>query len=240
MPPKKENDPEVLRLSEEIEHLQQRVDSYNQEVNTLYGPFPQVERDRAALVVELRSLLNSIPMKPSILREIRKEIERLELLTIPQVTIRKTVEELQVLEQRLVEIQQHLGKGQRTHAIFPTPTGAGWEDIEIRFLGDHRLEADAFQERAVFNYVEAGFEDRRNGNPNSAWILLRELAKAGGCFERPLVVSEKLAKVEKAVQSLRNCLKKLFELNDDPFHPFRKVKCYQTRFKVSFPRAQDR
>ena len=65
--------------------------------------------------------------------------------------------------------------------------------------------------------------------PDTIWVLLRELAKNGEIR----IEGKDRAVVEKAIQALRKRLKDLFELDDDPFHPFRESRCYRSRFKMS-------
>jgi hypothetical protein len=120
---------------------------------------------------------------------------------------------------------------------FPTPPGATWSDVTIRFLSDHQIYVKVCnKEEPALNYAEAGFEDARTTNPNSAWALLCELAKHGGKLE---LRGQHKEKVEKAVQALKKQLKALFGITDDPFLSYRSVKCYQTKFTVSFPKADE-
>lgn len=59
-------------------------------------------------------------------------------------------------------------------------TGAGWASIEIKFLSDERLQIFKEGSSETRNYAELGFEDRRNGMPNQAWLTLRTLAMKRG------------------------------------------------------------
>ncbi len=217
---------EIARQQEEVTRRRKQVDTYNQEIGQLLEPFPIAQRRRDKLVRELRNLLNSMPIEPSILREIRGEVERLALLTDTQVGMQKTYDELQILEQRLEEIRKHLERGERTHTSFPTPSGAKWEDVAIRFLSDHRIEVIVLGQRATYNYAEAGFEDRRSRNPVLSWVSLRELARNGGRVDRPVALANR-KNLGKNIRDLRKRLKRLFELEDDPINSYHQMKCYQ-------------
>ena len=134
--------------------------------------------------------------------------------------------------------------GQVNRARFNTPAGTTWKDIVVRFLGDHRIQVTAHEHTAhkhteVFNFVEAGFEDLRTKNPNSAWILLCRIAKRDGRLERPNQRKE-IRKVEKDVQELKKRLRSLFGIDEDPFLPFRPTKTYQAKFNLSFPQSDTR
>ena len=108
----------------------------------------------------------------------------------------------------------------------------------MRFLSRETVEIATPDSRRHYNFSELGFEDRRkSGASNTAWVFLRQLALAkDNEIKRP--VSEP-ARVEKAVQDLRKRLKDLFGLDDDPFHPYRQVKHYAPKFKLSFPNPVD-
>src|ERR1022692_2327545 len=62
----------------------------------------------------------------------------------------------------------------------PAPAGTRWEDIEISFLSDERVQIQIGSQRETRNYDEMGFADGRNGLPSKPWILLRTLASMQG------------------------------------------------------------
>jgi hypothetical protein len=211
---------------------QEQFDSLTREIGELCDPFPRVEKERGRFVRELETVLNATPVTPATLLEIRKEMERLPLLQDPEVGMEQCEADLVTLQQRLTEMLVCLPGGSKQHmAEFPTPQGAAWEDVRIRFLSDHRIAVDVLGVSVVFNFAEAGFEDRRTSNPNTNWILLGQIARRNGQLERPRGRREDVRKVEKGVQGLRD----LFRIPEDPFLPYRKVGCYQARFKISFP-----
>lgn len=112
-----------------------------------------------------------------------------------------------------------------------------WEDIEVSFLSDERVQIRIGNQTETRNYSEIGFENRKNGAPVLAWETLRELAKAGGVI-RIASDSRRWAKLEKRIQEIRAKFKGQFGLADDPI-PFTKKKLhdpdnfgYHTKFKV--------
>ncbi|MCH7687545.1 MAG: hypothetical protein IH899_12835 [Planctomycetes bacterium] len=109
--------------------------------------------------------------------------------------------------------------------------------MNIRFLSDHKIQVNVLGRSEVFNYAEAGFENHKTQNPNLAWILLRQFAERNGQVDRPRDRRSDLRRMEKSVQAIRKRFKELFKIPDDPFLPYRQVKCYQTKFKISFPQA---
>ena len=223
---------------EETTRRKEELDCWNQEIDELYRPFARVENERRVLVRELQNVLNSIPIDPPQLREVREEIERLELLTDPHLGMRRSYEDLVNLQQRLAEFRNCLpGSSKQVPASFPTPDGATWKDVNIRFLSDHMIQVTVLGCSKAFNYAEAGFENRKTQNPNYAWNLLRQFAGQNGQMERPQGKRSDLTRMEKDVQAIRKRFKELFKIPDDPFLPYRQEKCYQTIFKISFPQA---
>jgi hypothetical protein len=66
-----------------------------------------------------------------------------------------------------------------------TTTIASWEDIEILFLSDHRVQIRDGAKQETYNYEELGFADGRvkrgkTPKPNRAWAILRETAIQAG------------------------------------------------------------
>jgi len=118
-----------------------------------------------------------------------------------------------------------------SHHYPTTQSGAtDWQDIEIEFLSDERVQIRIGQRLETCNYSEMGFKDRRSGKPNLAWITLRLLAEQGGTIK----VAEKdrtWEKVEKRIQGIRKSLRCYFELSSDPL-PFVKGGGFRARFKI--------
>lgn len=103
-----------------------------------------------------------------------------------------------------------------------------WEDIEISFLSDHRIQISAPSLNETLNYAEMGFVDDRKKTPNSAWKTLRELAELGGRIR----TGSNWNKVEKRMQEIRKVFREQFGISDNPL-PFVKGTGYQARFKIS-------
>jgi hypothetical protein len=106
-----------------------------------------------------------------------------------------------------------------------------WKDVEIAFLSDHRVEiCYRAKSRESCSYGELGFEDRRTGNPNRAWIVLHALAAANGTLPRPRAGRER-SMIQKRVEEIREKLRDYFNIEGDPV-PFN-GNCYQTSFKIT-------
>jgi hypothetical protein len=111
-----------------------------------------------------------------------------------------------------------------------------WEDIEIEFLSDERLQVRVGGTIETCNYGEWGFVDRRNGKPNHGWILLRHLAETGGTLKDAAALCKEWPAAEKDIQRVRQALRKRFLLDDNPL-PFIPGIGYQARFKIGCARS---
>ena len=63
---------------------------------------------------------------------------------------------------------------------FPTPAGATWGDVTIKFLDGHRVSIRCKTESRVFNFTEMGFSGRKNAEFDVQWKLLQALALGHG------------------------------------------------------------
>src|ERR1017187_6018721 len=108
---------------------------------------------------------------------------------------------------------------------------AAWDAIEISFLSDERVQIRSGTSTETFNYGEMGFEDRRNGKPNRAWLTLRVLAEAGGIVRNAATTGRDWTTVEKRMQELRKALRDHFRVSADPL-PFVRGTGYQACFKI--------
>jgi hypothetical protein len=113
-----------------------------------------------------------------------------------------------------------------------------WEDLEIRFLSEERVQVSAPGRLETRNYAEMGFLDRRSGQPTLGWGALRLLAEHHGTISSGRQAGIKWAGVEKRVQEIRKRLRELHPAPGDPL-PFinndehaGKVSGYEARFRI--------
>ena len=123
-------------------------------------------------------------------------------------------------------------------AANPKPQAHKWEDIDISFLSDQRVQITIGPQTETRNYAEMGFASKQNGMPVLAWHALRTMAEDGG-VTTVASDSRKWAKVEKRMQEIRNVLRHQFGLTDDPVPYTKKTPRnpgefgYRTKFKLS-------
>ena len=129
-----------------------------------------------------------------------------------------------------ISTQQNGQENSSARAEQPHPTLKRWQEIKITFLSDNRIEVCwGATEPETYNYGEFGFEDRRSGKPNLAWIMLRELSKEGGTRPQP-PAGKTRAKEQKRIEEIREHLKNHFKIDTDPI-PFNGSE-YKTSFKI--------
>lgn len=130
-----------------------------------------------------------------------------------------------------------------TNNIVPIklPPNTKWEYITIQFLDYDEVIITAskhFKKRV--NYQRMGFEDQKSKKPNKQWQFLYDLAQCRGSISWTTSTYRKRAdthpsstyKVKKWKQRLADSLKEYFNINEDPFFPYKKRKAYETKFSL--------
>jgi hypothetical protein len=109
-----------------------------------------------------------------------------------------------------------------------------WEELEISFLSDERVQLTVGVHTETRNYAELGFGDGRSHKPNLAWQMLRSLAEQGGTLETS--TASTWPKVEKRIQEIRRVLRKHFAISADPL-PFIRGNGYQACLRIHCSRS---
>lgn len=132
------------------------------------------------------------------------------------------------------ERSERLGEPDSQHDVFPTPEGATWRDVRMRFLDGHTVSVQIGDENRVLNYTHMGMDDRRNSNPNKQWKLLRAFAEGGGTLDWSSPASD--PKNQKRRESLARRLREFFRIDEDPFDLTKNRKGWRTKFLISWPK----
>jgi hypothetical protein len=114
--------------------------------------------------------------------------------------------------------------------FFPTPPGANWEDVSIRFVDGHTVSIRVKGEAGTYNYTQMGLVDKRNGNPTKQWNVLTAFADGGG--ELTWQNARATRQVQKQREHLAKALKHFFGLTDDPFEYLHHTKGWSARFTI--------
>ena len=114
--------------------------------------------------------------------------------------------------------------------------GASWQNIEISFLSDERVQIRNGANIETRNYGEFGFADRRAKQGarkhKQAWATLRAMAVQNGIVQDGAKMGADWSKVEKRIQEIRRVLRRRFGIAADPV-PFIAGTGYRARFKIS-------
>ncbi len=121
-------------------------------------------------------------------------------------------------------------QGKEIHPI-KLPPNTRWEDITIQFIDGYvvKITAPNFHTIRV-DYKDMGFENERKHLPNKQWELLRALADNRGELAWDHIRADRKAKKRK--QLLSKSLKGYFQIEEDPFLPYKQAKAYKTRFEL--------
>jgi hypothetical protein len=112
------------------------------------------------------------------------------------------------------------------------PKGTTWEKVLIRVLDDQRAEILGGRKKEIRTFGEMGMRDsRRAGDePNVAWTLLLVLAGNGGTLEWGDKGASDNARAH--MKLLRNHLRELFGIEDDPIKDYKRQRRWQTKFTL--------
>lgn len=230
---------------EKLKNLKGRISKLRRQVEDLYKPLPETERKIFAFVTGLEHALMSCPLEKSFL-DIRSELRQLGLMSISktsaQVRFNNAYRDLLIVQLRLREMSSFLNRsGVSRKLSLRIPPGTTWANVTIRFLSDNRIQITALKWSEPLDYAEAGFEDTRNHVPNLAWKVLRDFAIHSGELQRPnglRTERRQLVSLETSVGAIRKRFKQLFGIDEDPFSPYKEMRCYRTKFKISFPNSE--
>lgn len=110
------------------------------------------------------------------------------------------------------------------------PPNISWGDIIIKFLDGHNIQIVAGKYIYTANYKEMGFEDSRQLKPNLQWTLLKGLSDNNGGASWQEGVAKNNVKKQKQLLSIK--LKSYFNIEDEPFHPYKKKLGYQIKITL--------
>lgn len=114
----------------------------------------------------------------------------------------------------------------------PVPEEISWVDVSICFISHDEVEVRAGgTPLGVKSYADMGFKDRRTADePDQLWATLKMFAKNNG----EISWNDQSASliIRSYIKDIRKRLKFLFNIKDDPFEQYKKVKAYRLKFKI--------
>ena len=117
---------------------------------------------------------------------------------------------------------------------FPSPPGLTWSDITITFISNDGVNIKAKDVVKRYTYAEMGFKDGRKGDvPDSRWASLREIFGKNKRVEWNTDIDQKTkTNLKRTVSDIRHRLKTFFNIEDDPFHSYKKHRAYLPKFCI--------
>ncbi|HMN39711.1 MAG TPA: hypothetical protein PKE29_02630 [Phycisphaerales bacterium] len=116
-------------------------------------------------------------------------------------------------------VQRHVQvAAQRTSVPrFPTPTGARWSDVRVRFTDGHTVSITVRDQQGTFDYASMGMGVTRTRKPNVQWALLFAFAKRRGILDWES--GDASPKNQKRRERLAERLQAFFGIAGDPITP---------------------
>jgi len=114
------------------------------------------------------------------------------------------------------------------------PLDTKWEDMTWIFISDELVRVEAKGVSKKYLYSDLGFTDKRKGDsPDTRWAILRLFAERNGEITwKSGIDNKEKNRMTAAVRDIRKRLKDFFNIDDDPFHNYRKTSSYKTKFTI--------
>jgi hypothetical protein len=122
----------------------------------------------------------------------------------------------------------------RVTANFPLPEGTKWRDVTLTIVSKDSVKISAAGVSKRFMFNDIGFADgRRRDMPDRRWDLLLTLAQQNGNFTwKSRIEPLHRNRLQSAISEIRERLKQLTGLDEDPFEDYRACKAYRTKFAI--------
>jgi len=136
-------------------------------------------------------------------------------------------------------LKQYPAPSHKKFTPLKLPSGTRWEHVTIQFLDYDKVKIQAPNHfKRIADFRKMGFENLKNGKPNTQWKLLYDLSRYRGDLSwtiatyRKRVDSHPLStpKIRKQIQRLSESLKQYFNINEPPFYDYVKFEAYKTKF----------
>lgn len=99
--------------------------------------------------------------------------------------------------------------------FFPTPPGARWEDVSIRFIDRHSVYVTVKGASGTYHFAQMGMARKNNAMPTVQWLLLETFAEAHGVLDWRNRKADR--RNQKRKENLAADLQRFFRIDGDPF-----------------------
>jgi len=114
--------------------------------------------------------------------------------------------------------------------FFPTPAGARWSDVRIRFQDGHTVAVSVGAISQTLTYTQMGMNDGRNAKPTMQWDLLHSFAREHGLLTWDS--SDASPKLKKRRETLSKDLTVFFRIEGEPIVLTQDRKGWRTVFTI--------
>jgi hypothetical protein len=115
--------------------------------------------------------------------------------------------------------------------FFPTPAGATWADLSIRFADGHSVTVRVGAAGGKYHHARMGMADGRNTRPTKQWELLQALARNHGVLTWKSPDAGR--KNKKRRELLARDLKAFFRIDGEPIVATDDGKGWRTTFALA-------
>lgn len=99
--------------------------------------------------------------------------------------------------------------------VFPTPAGASWADVSIRFIDRHSVYITLKGATGKYHCTQMGMASKKNAMPTMQWLLLELFAEGAGVLDWSNRKADR--KHQKRKELLAADLRRFFRIDADPF-----------------------
>lgn len=142
------------------------------------------------------------------------------------VTTDSVAQALRDLREAHVPATEKAGAGE----FFPTPAGARWSDLRLRFVDGHTIAVAVGEVTRVLHYSQIGMADGRNARPTRQWELLRAFAQGYGTLTWKSRDADR--RNQKRREYLARDLKAFFRIDGEPIVLTDDGKGWRTVFRI--------
>ncbi len=113
---------------------------------------------------------------------------------------------------------------------FPTPVGATWLDVSMKFKDGHSIMISARGETKTYSYEGLGMGNKNTPRPKIEWELLRDIAASYGVFTWKSKGASR--RVPKQLERLGKHLREFLGIETSPFRYDDELKGWKALFSI--------
>lgn len=148
--------------------------------------------------------------------------------------IQQTTHKVEVTAMPTLQVNIEKSTSSTNKFPFKIPAGTTWQNIVIQFINSDTVNIQVAGRSHQTGYADMGFVDKRTSKPTIQWGLLLVLAKNGGLLSA--TSGDARDKYKKHKQLLSDKLKDYFDIEPDPFEPYKGG--YKTKITLAPPPSE--